>query len=56
MTATRRIAFTANRKGQPIAYRYCRLAMRWIRVGYEDAKFAVATGAAIEVRYSKLGA
>ena len=50
---TRQIAFTANRKGQAIAYRWCPYGHRWFRTGYEAAKFAVATGEAIEVPYLK---
>jgi hypothetical protein len=50
---TRQIAFTANRKGQAIAYRWCTSCIRWFRIGYEEAKLAVATGEAIEVRYVK---
>lgn len=53
MTRTRQIGFTANRKGQAIAYRYCPYGKRWFRTGYEAAKFAVATGEAIEVPYVK---
>jgi hypothetical protein len=49
----RQVAFTANRKGQPIAYRWCTSFHRWFRIGYEEAKFAVAIGEAIEVRYIK---
>jgi hypothetical protein len=49
----RQVAFTSNRKGQPIAYRWCTSCIRWFRVGYEEARFAVATGEAIEVRYVK---
>jgi|688.fasta_scaffold752411_1 hypothetical protein len=53
MTIIRQIAFTANRKGQAIAYRYCPYGKRWIRTGFDAAKFAVSAGEAIEVPYLK---
>jgi hypothetical protein len=48
------IAFTNDKNGRPIAYRYCRLARRWIKVNLEEAKFRVASGADDEVEYRKM--
>lgn len=45
------IAFTADKRGRPIAYYWSRPCMRWMRMGLEAAKVDVATGNAIEVPY-----
>lgn len=45
------IAFTADKNGRPIAYRWCFPAMRWIRIGYDAAKLHIAAGEADEIRY-----
>jgi hypothetical protein len=47
------IAFTADKNGTPIAYKWSVGAMRWIKMSMDDAKLMVATGAARQVKYSK---
>jgi hypothetical protein len=47
------IAFTADKHGRPIAYRWSFPGMRWIRMGYDAAKLHVAAGEADEIRYVK---
>ena len=42
-----RIKFARNRKGQVIAYRWARLAGRYIRINVDDAKVLIATGQAV---------
>lgn len=53
--ALRKIAFTSDAKGRPIAYYWLGGAPigRWIRTGLESAKITIATGSAIEVPYIK---
>jgi hypothetical protein len=47
------IAFTADRHGNPIAYRWSVGARRWIRVSYGEAKVYIAAGLATEVPFAK---
>ena len=53
MTKQQQIAFTADKHGKPIAYKWSPMAMRWIKTSYDEAKIKVATGAAVQVAYSK---
>jgi hypothetical protein len=48
------VAFTTDKHGRPLAYRWSVAAGgRWLRVGYDEAKLAIATGKARETRYAK---
>jgi hypothetical protein len=45
------IAFTADKNGRPVAYRWDLTCFRWFRIGYDEAKLRIALGTAREVRY-----
>lgn len=51
--AQREIAFTADKKGRPIAYKVNREINGFVhrRIAYDEAKLLVATGQAREVPY-----
>jgi hypothetical protein len=54
------VAFTVDKHGRPLAYFWggsCRgiPQPRWFRMGYDEAKLAVATGAARETTYRPMG-
>ena len=49
----RQIAFTTIKGGRPVAYRWCSRGMRWFRMGMDEAKLQIATGAAVEVPYTR---
>lgn len=51
----RQIAFTADKNGTPIAYRFCVRGFRWFRMSYDEAKIQVATGQARQVAFVKVG-
>lgn len=52
MAAKRRyVAFTADKHGRPLAYITYQATMRWFRIGLDEAKVLVATGAAEQVPY-----
>jgi len=53
MKTPMQIAFTADKIGRPVAYRWCLIQHRWFRIGLDDAKIKIATGTAREVRYAK---
>lgn len=42
----REVRFAVDKRGRPVAFRYCRSGMRWFRCGYDEAKLLVATGQA----------
>ena len=42
------IRFSTDRKGRQIAHRWCDLAQRLIRMGLDEAKLLIASGAAVE--------
>lgn len=42
-----RIKFAVNRKGQRVAYRWARIAGRYIRISVEQAEAMIATGQAV---------
>lgn len=47
------IAFTADKNGKPVAYRWSAMAMRWIKMAHAEAKMLVSTEAADEIEYRK---
>jgi hypothetical protein len=47
------IAFTADKNGKPIAYRWCRPGMRWIKMNYDEAKMLVASESADQIEYRR---
>jgi len=50
------IAFTTDKNGRPIAYylsKACLGSWRWIKMGIDAAKVAVATGEAVEIPYAR---
>lgn len=46
------IAFTTDKNGKPLAYRWSSLQMRWFRMPYDKAKVLVATNSADETTYT----
>lgn len=47
------IAFTADKNGKPVAYRWSRMGMRWIKMAYAEAKMLVATEVADQINYTR---
>jgi hypothetical protein len=48
----RRVAFTSDKRGRPIAYlRTSSSPMRWFRIGYDEARLLVSTGRAEQEPY-----
>lgn len=47
------IAFTTDKNGRPIAYRWSPLSCRWMKIGIDAAKLRIASGMAREVAYSR---
>lgn len=50
------VTFTTDKNGKPLAFRDCRLAGRYIRIGLDEAKLLVATGQAVQVSHRPLKA
>jgi hypothetical protein len=46
------IAFTTDRYGRPIAYRWSPSSHRWMRMSLNDARIFVAEGEATQVPYT----
>jgi hypothetical protein len=51
-TGLNKIAFTVDKRGKTLAYRYSLPAQRWFRIGVEAARLQLSTGQAIEVDYN----
>lgn len=51
MKAQRQVAFTTDKHGRPIAYRWCSFGMRWFRMSYAEAELQVSTEQARQVPY-----
>jgi hypothetical protein len=47
------VAFAADKNGKPVAYRWSRAALRWIKMSYAEAKVFVSSGSADEVEYRR---
>lgn len=47
------IAFTADKNGRPIAYRWSSASLRWIKTSYDTAKVLVGSGNADEIEYKR---